>query len=258
MTNRQGRISTMAEAFKGKTVLITGGSRGLGAATAVAFARGGADVAITYVESHDKAEAVAGEARSLGVQAHAYRSDQVDVAQAKPLIDGVVRDFGRLDILVNNAGVVAYGSVDDPATGFGALDRLIAVLFTGMIAMTRAAAPVLSEDGRIISIGSPLGLRAGVSGVAETAAVRAALDGYTKGIARDLAPRNITVNAVHAGLMDTDMNADNEALSHVLATLCFPRFARLEEIIAPILFLASPAASYITGSVISANGGYLA
>jgi 3-oxoacyl-[acyl-carrier protein] reductase len=95
--------------------------------------------------------------------------------------------------------------------------------------------------------------------VADTAAVRAGLDGYVKGLARDLAPRNITVNAVHAGLMDTDMNADNaEALSLVLATLCFPRYARLEEVVAPILFLASPAASYITGSVISANGGYMA
>jgi NAD(P)-dependent dehydrogenase (short-subunit alcohol dehydrogenase family) len=129
---RQAEDFPMIATFEGKTVLVTGGSRGLGAATALAFAERGADVALTSVRSRDKAEAIAERARSLGVRARAFQSDQADPTKARPLVDGVMEDFGRLDILVNNAGIVAYGAVGDPATDFAALDRLIAVLFTGM------------------------------------------------------------------------------------------------------------------------------
>lgn len=115
----------MSKTFLGKVALITGGSRGLGSATALAFAEQGADVAISYVRSQDKAEAVVERARSLGVRAKAFRADQAEPHQAKPLIDGVVGEFGRLDILVNNAGIVAYGAIDDPATDFVALDKLV-------------------------------------------------------------------------------------------------------------------------------------
>lgn len=247
----------MNKPLAGKVALITGGARGLGEATALAMAEQGADVAITYVQSTDRAEAVAEKIRALGVRSIAFKADQANRAQTKKLIEDVIDNFGKLDILVNNASIDQYGLVNDPEADQEAFDRFWAVTVTGLRDTVRAASRVISENGRIIMIGSPLGIRASGPGISDNAASKAAIDGYSRGVARDLASRGVTVNVVHAGLMPTELTAGNtEALKPVLQLMCFPRFARLEEVVAPILFLASPAASFITGSSIEANGGF--
>lgn len=251
----------MEKSLKNKVVLITGGSRGLGAATAMAFAEAGADVAISYVASDEKAAAVVKAIESKGVRALAIKSDQEDTSAAKSLIAKVVMHFGGLDILVNNAAVAWQGKrVDDPDIDNDAMDRQWAINVAGTIAAIRAAVHVLPEGGRIITIGSGVGTRAGFPGTADYAGTKAALIGYSKGVARDLGRRQITVNVVQAGLMATDMQAGSaEALPQSILELhALGRIAAVQEVAAAILFLASPAASYITGAVIDANGGYLA
>ncbi|OIJ42580.1 SDR family NAD(P)-dependent oxidoreductase [Massilia timonae] len=250
----------MSNDLKGKVALVTGGSRGLGAVIAEALADAGADVAITYVASGGKAEAVVERLKAKGVRALAIRSDQADTAAAKPLVDTVMHHFGRLDILVNNAAVVAKGQlVDDPALDTAALDHQWQVNVMGAVATTRAAAPVLAEGGRIIFIGSRNGTLALIPGVADYAGTKAALIGYAKGVARDLGPRNITVNVVQPGAMPTDMMV--EALGSTTAPDAFlemhpiRRIATLEEVAALVNFLAGPNGGYITGGVIDVAGG---
>ncbi len=250
----------MSNGLKSKVALVTGGSRGLGAAIAEALAAEGADVAITYVASSAKAEAVVRKLKAKGVRALAIRSDQADLAAAKPLVDAVVAHFGRLDILVNNAAVVAKGQqVDDPALDTAKLDHQWQVNVMGTIATTRAAAPALSDGGRIIFIGSLNGTLALIPGVADYAGTKAALIGYAKGVARDLGPRNITVNVVQPGAMPTDMMV--EALGSTTAPDAFldmhpiRRIATLEEVAALVNFLAGQNGGYITGGVIDVAGG---
>lgn len=250
----------MSNLLKGKVVLVTGGSRGLGAAIAEAFADQGADVAISYVASADKADAVVRNLISKGVRATAIRSDQADTAAAKPLIDTVISQFGKLDILVNNAAVVAKGQlIDDPALDTAALDRQWQVNVLGVIATTRAAAPVIPDGGRIIFIGSLNGTRSLVPGVADYSGTKAAINGYASGIARDLGPRNVTVNVVQPGAMPTDMMA--QVFGGTVAPDAFldmhpiRRLAKVEEVAAMVTFLAGPSAGYMTGGVIDVAGG---
>lgn len=250
----------MSNLLKGKVALITGGSRGLGATIAETFADHGADVVISYVASADKANAVVARLRAKGVRALAIQSDQADATSAKPLIDRVVAEFGKLDILVNNAAIVVPGTtVDDPAHDATKLDRLWQINVLGTLATTRAAAPVLTDGGRIIFIGSLNGTHALFPGVADYAASKAAINGYARGIARDLGPRNITVNVVQPGLMPTDMMV--EVLGSTNAPDAFldmhpiRRVAKLEEVAAVVTFLAGPSADYMTGGVIDVAGG---
>jgi NAD(P)-dependent dehydrogenase (short-subunit alcohol dehydrogenase family) len=243
--------------LQGKVALVTGGSRGLGAAIAEALAGEGSAVAISYVSSGEKAQAVAERVAAKGVQAAAFQADQGDPAQSEGLIREVVGTFGRLDILVNNAAIAIQGrSIDDPAADTAALDRMWNTNVHGVVANIRAAVKVLPEGGRIITIGSGVATRVGFPTAADYAGTKAAIVGYSKGAARDLGPRNITVNVVQAGLMDTDMAAEAGVAEMLFSTLCIQRFARLEEVAAAVVFLASPAASYVTGSVINAEGGY--
>jgi NAD(P)-dependent dehydrogenase (short-subunit alcohol dehydrogenase family) len=250
----------MSKPLQNKLALVTGGSRGLGAATARSLADAGADVAITYIASADKAADVVGELQEKGVQAAAFGSDQADATLAPRLIDDVVARFGRLDVLVNNAGIsVAGRTIDDPSADTAALDSMHATNYTGVIAIIRAAARVIADNGRIINIGSGIGSRVGSPGFADYAATKAGLAGYTKGVARDLGPRGITVNMVQAGLMQTDMAPPSpELLKLMVSALAFQRLSDPAETAAVITFLATPAASYITGAVIDSNGGYTA
>lgn len=250
----------MRKTLEGKVALITGGSRGLGAAMADAIAEAGADVAISYVASKEKADAVVQRLQAKGVQAVAIRSDQGDTMAAKTMIDKVVTHFGKLDILINNAAVVAKGQkVDDPHLDVGALDRQWQINVLGAVATTRAAASVLSDGGRILFIGSRNGTLALTPGVADYAGTKAALIGYAKGVARDLGGRNITVNVVQPGAMPTDMMA--EAMGGKVAPDAFldmhpiRRIATLEEVSALVCFLAGPNGGYITGGVIDVAGG---
>jgi NAD(P)-dependent dehydrogenase (short-subunit alcohol dehydrogenase family) len=251
----------MSQPLQGKVALVTGGSRGLGAATARSLADSGADVAITYVSSAGQAAEVVKELEDKGVQAAAFQNDQANGTLAPQLVDDVVARFGGLDILVNNAaiGVEQGKTIDDPTIDTAELDRMHATNYTGVIAIIRAAAKVLRDNGRIVNVGSGIGSRAGRPGFADYAATKAGLIGYTKGVARDLAGRGITVNLLQAGLMQTAMKPPSpEALEAMVASLSIKRVSDPAETAAVITFLASPAASYITGAVIDSNGGYTA
>ncbi|MGF9694471.1 SDR family oxidoreductase [Rhizobium sp. 0TCS1.26] len=250
----------MTAIFKGKAVLVTGGSRGLGAAIAEAFADRGADVAISYAASADKARAVVQKLKAKGARAIAVRSDQSDLSSATPLIDRVMAEFGRLDILVNNAGIAIQGKrVDDPTLDGEDYNRQWQVNVLGSIANTRAAASKLTDGGRIIFIGSGLGSYVPFPCVADYAGTKWALVGYAKGIARDLGPRNITVNVVQPGIMPTDMAAEVAGelpnLDAILDLHPIRRIATLEEVAATVCFVAGPDAGYINGETINVAGG---
>ncbi|ODN71055.1 SDR family NAD(P)-dependent oxidoreductase [Methylobrevis pamukkalensis] len=250
----------MSNLLKGKVALVTGGSRGLGVAIAEALADQGADVAISYAASVDKAEAVVARLKAKGVRALAVRADQSDLAVAGPLVDTVMAEFGRLDILVNNAGIAIQGQlVDDPALDGDRYNRQWQVNVLGTIAITRAAAPKLADGGRIIFIGSRLGSVVPFAGVADYAGTKWALAGYAKGIARDLGPRNITVNVVQPGIMPTDMAADVAGelpnRDAILDMHPIRRIATLEEVADTVSFLAGPSAGYITGEALNISGG---
>ena len=251
----------MCKKFSGKVALVTGGTRGLGAATAFALAHQGADIAISYTSSTAKALAVVAELKSMGVRAIAIKADQGDASGAKLLVDKIVEKLGKLDILVNNAAVAWQGkTIDASDIDNVAMDRQWAINTMGVIANIRAAVKVLPEGGRIISVGSGLGTRVAFSGTTDYAASKAAIVAYSKGAARDLGARNITVNVVQPGLMDTDMNAGSkEKLPPIIMeSHAIQRYVTVEEVAAAIVFLAGPDACSITGSVIDVNGGFTA
>jgi len=249
----------MTQALKGKVALVTGGSRGLGAATALALADQGADVAISYVASKEKAEAVVAQLRDKGVRALAVQSDQADTAAAKPLVEQVIEHFGRLDILVNNAAIAVQGKpVDAPDLDTAELDRQWQVNVLGPVALTRAAAQKLSDGGRIIYIGSRLGTVVPWPGAADYAGTKAALIGYAKGVARDLGGRNITANVIQPGVMPTDMSVavlGDSVPDALLDQHAIRRVATVEEVAGLVCFLAGPQGGYITGETISVSGG---
>jgi len=241
----------------GKVALVTGGSRGIGAAVARAPAGAGADVAITCLNSRQAAENVAAEMRALGVRTLSVRADQADAAAASAVVRQVAGEFGRVDILVNNAAVAVLGPIDGPVSDDMALDRQIRVNYTSIVAAIRAAAHVLPDGGRIINIGSGIATRTGAWGVAYHAGTKAALAGFARGAARDLATKAITVDLLQTGLVATQLNtAAGSAEPQLIASVPVGRMGWPEEIAAGALFLASPDASYITGATLDIDGGY--
>ena len=248
----------MNKPLTGKVALVTGGSRGLGAATVRTLAGQGADVAFTYVSSEKQAQAVVAEVSGKGAKVVAFKSDQADMTRAPALIDDVVAYFGGLDILVNNAAISPEQgrTVDDPDVDTAALDLMHATNYLGVIATIRAASRVLRTGGRIVTVSSGLGTRVGVPGVADYSATKSGIERYTLGVARDLGRRNITANVVEAGLMESGMEPEAETLKALLSSLSLQRMGHPHEIAAAIAFLASPEASYVTGAVLDAHGGY--
>lgn len=249
----------MQKKLQNKIALITGGSRGIGAAIARRFAKEGCHVAISFAASRDKAFSLVNELEKEAVQALAFQADQADPAQVEALVQKVGKHFGRIDILVNNAGIFVGGSIDDLNLNIEELTRQLAVNVGGVFAATRAAVPFMRDGGRIILIGSIDGERMADPGGADYAATKAALIGYTRGWTRDLGPKNITVNLVQPGPIDTDMNPDNTKSAEIVKkSVALGRYGKPEEIASAVAFLASQEASYITGATLTVDGGYLA
>lgn len=243
--------------LKDKVALVTGGSRGIGAATAHALANEGAHVAISYSSSSQAAEAIVKELQAKGVKAKAFKADQAEPTQVQQLVQTVVKEFGKLDILVNNAGVFVTGDILDPSNQ-KELERQRAINVDGVVVAVRAAVPFMVEGGRIINVGSIVATHVpyAARGVADYAGTKGAIAAYTRSWARDLGPKKITVNIVQPGPIATEMNPDQGPAAEMFKSLvALGRYGKPEEVAAVIAFLASPAASYITGATIDVDGG---
>ncbi|MEU9229908.1 3-oxoacyl-ACP reductase family protein [Streptomyces massasporeus] len=239
----------------GKVALVTGGSRGIGAATAVRLAREGADVAVGYVNGKEAAEDVVRAVEALGRRAVALRADTGDATEAAEMVDAAAEALGRLDILVNNAGVGVLGPLD--ALSLADVDRVLDVNVRGVFLASQAAAAWLPEGGRIITIGSCMAQRVPGPGGTLYATSKAALAGLTKALARELGGRGITANLVLPGPIDTDMNpADGPYAAGQAAMTALGRFGTAEEVASTVAHLAG--ATYVTGAEFSVDGGHAA
>lgn len=248
----------MNQVLKGKVALVTGGSRGIGAAIARRLAAQGADVAFSYANAEDRARAVVADIERTGARALAVQADQGDAQQVASLVRRVHEHFGRLDILVNSAGVFVTGPVDDVQADIAAFERQYKVNVDGVVAAVRAAAPLLADGGRIVSIGTTGALRAPFPGIGDYVATKAAVTAYSRAWARDLGGRNITVNVVHPGAINTDMNPQTADHAPMLAQMtALGRYGQPEDIAGAVAFLVGPDAGYITGSAITVDGGQL-
>lgn len=246
---------TMEKTLLGEAALVTGGSRGIGAATALRLAREGADVAVTYVNGKEAAEDVVRAVEALGRRAVALRADAGDPEEAAGAVNAAARELGRLDVLVNNAGVGVLGPVEtlSPAD----VDRVLAVNVRGVFLASRAAVALMPRGGRIITVGTCMTQRVPGPGGTLYAMSKAALVGLTKALARELGERGITANIVHPGPIDTDMNpADGPYAAGQAAMTAVGRFGTAAEVAETIAHLAG--AAYVTGAEFSVDGGHAA
>jgi 3-oxoacyl-[acyl-carrier protein] reductase len=240
--------------LQGKRALVTGASRGIGAAIARKLAAEGADVAITYEKSADHAAEVVRAIEAHGRRGVAIQADSGDVAAVQAAVAKTVAELGGLDILVNNAGIIRL--VDLAETSLEDIEAQINVNIRGPIIAAKAALPHLGAGGRIINIGSYFGDRVPFSIVGIYAATKSALSAFTKGLARELGPKAVTVNLVQPGPIDTDMNpADGPYAGGQTQLAALGRYGKPGEIADAVAFLASPAANYITGTALTVDGG---
>lgn len=241
----------------GKVALITGASRGIGAAIAERLARDGASVVITYAGAPEKAGQVVRSIEASGTKALALKADASDESAVRAAIQRTISVFGALDILVNNAGIVSVAPIDQIKTAD--FDRMLAVNVRGLFIATQEAVRHMKDGGRIIHIGSCNSDRVPFQGGSVYALTKAAIVGFTKGLARDLGPRGITVNNIQPGPTNTDMNpADGPAAPGTRANVALQRYAEPREIADFVAFIAGPSSSFITGASLSVDGGYAA
>ncbi|MER6345883.1 SDR family NAD(P)-dependent oxidoreductase [Streptomyces sp. NPDC001595] len=239
----------------GKVALVTGGSRGIGAATALRLAREGADVALTYVNGKEAAEDVVRAVEARGRRAVALRADSADAAEAAGAVERAAEALGGLDVLVNNVGIGVLGPLD--GLTLADVDRVLAVNVRGVFLASQAAAARMADGGRIITVGTCMTQRVPGPGGTLYTMSKAALTGLTKALARELGPRGITANIVHPGPVDTDMNpADGPYAPGQAALTALGRFGTADEVAATIAHLAH--ASYVTGAEFSVDGGHAA
>ncbi|WP_369195099.1 SDR family oxidoreductase [Streptomyces djakartensis] len=239
----------------GKVALVTGGSRGIGAATALRLAREGADVAVGYVNGEEAARAVVREVEALGRRAVALRADAADAAEAVGVVDAAAEALGRLDILVNNAGVGVLGPL--ATLSLADVDRVLAVNVRSVFLASQAAAAWMREGGRIVTVGSCMAQRVPGPGGTLYAMSKAALIGLTKALARELGGRGITADLVHPGPIDTDMNpADGPYAPGQAALTALGRFGTADEVASTVAYLAG--ATYVTGAEFAVDGGHAA
>ena len=237
----------------GKRAFVTGASRGIGAAVARRLASEGADVAIGYEKSATAADAIAKAIRSTGRNAVTVPMSAADPTSVKAAVDRAAAELGGLDILVSNAGIFRTGSIE--SASLADIDETLSVNLRAVVVATQAALAYMSNGGRIINTGSNLATRVPGGGMTLYAASKAALIGLTKGLARDLGSRSITVNVIHPGSTDTDMNpADGEHAQFQLQRMAIPRYADPDELAALYAFVASPQARSINGAELTVDG----
>ena len=238
----------------GKVALVTGGSRGIGAAIAGRLAAEGASVAITYTQGADAAAAVVKQIETAGGKALAVRADATDASAVKAAVEKTVAAFGRLDVLVNNAGTAIPKPFEEST--LEDMDRMIALNVRGVFVATQAALKHLGQGGRIINIGSCVGERMMTPGLATYAATKGAVKMFTQGLAREVGERGITVNNVQPGPIDTELNpATSEWAVPQIAITALKRYGTVDDVAALVAFVASPEASYITGANLTVDGG---
>jgi 3-oxoacyl-[acyl-carrier protein] reductase len=248
MSNNNG------QKLAGKVAVVTGGSRGIGAAIAKRLAADGARVAITYAKDASAASAVVKAIERAGGKAIAIQADAANVEAVTNAVEKAVSTFGRLDVLVNNAGT-ANPKPFEEAT-LEEMDRVIDINIRGVFATTQAALKHMKDGGRIIMIGSAVGERVQTPGLVPYSATKGAVKIFTQGLSREVGSRGITVNNVQPGPIDTDLNpaAGDWAVPQKAAT-ALDRYGRAEEVAALVAFVAGPESSYITGSNLTVDGG---
>ncbi|EPC03054.1 3-ketoacyl-ACP reductase [Litchfieldella anticariensis FP35 = DSM 16096] len=240
--------------LKGKVALVTGGSRGIGAAIARRLASEGAKVALTFVNSEAKAQEVVTEIKASGGQALAIHADNRDAKAVEAAIDKTVAAYDGLDILVNNAGVFLIGDISE--LGLEDIDRTLEINLRASVVAAKAAARHMGEGGRIITIGSNLAGRVPWPGISLYSMSKAGLIGFTKGLARDLGPRGINVNIVHPGSTDTDMNPANGELADMQrGVMAIPRYNHADDVAGLVTWLAGPEGRSMTGAEFTIDGG---
>jgi 3-oxoacyl-[acyl-carrier protein] reductase len=237
-----------------KVALITGGSRGIGAAIARRLAADGASVAITYANNAGAASSVVKAIELDGGKAVAIQADAVDTEAVKGAVEKTVATFGRLDVLVNNAGTAIPKTFEE--TTLEEMDRMIDINVRGTLAATQAALKHMKSGGRIIMIGSCVGERALTPGLVAYSATKGAVKMFTQGLSREVGSRGITVNNVQPGPIDTDLNpASGDWAVPQKANTALDRYGSVDEVAALVSFVAGPESSYITGANLTVDGG---
>jgi 3-oxoacyl-[acyl-carrier protein] reductase len=244
----------MSKKLEGKSALITGASRGIGAAIAKHLASEGARVAITYAKDSSSASAVVKAIEQGGGEAIAVQADSIDADAIKGAVAKVVEEFGSLDILVNNAGTAIPKLFEE--TTIEEFDRVLNLNVRAVFITTQAALKHLNNDGRIITIGSCVGERDMTPGLAAYSATKGAVKMFAQGLSREVGERGITVNNIQPGPIDTDLNpASGDWAAPQKANTALKRYGTVDEVAALVAFVASPEAAYITGANLTVDGG---